>query len=381
MEPPTHSCQVLTTDLNRAFVKQWVLRHSTARPKKCLLLVGPSGVGKSILAELCLRESAYDIVTVAADTYKNKRLLDQALRDTLHIPLKQAVVVEDPQVLVADGGLQALVQFCKQGTRVPVVVVCCRTKRAKVQQLLAHADQVNFSALPCKTLAKHFNILPSQCCGGDLRQICVNKGVVVGSAKDANLDVQEAATSLLEGQPVHRGLRMYRVDRQALENITHANYCDVVKDMGTAALVARDLSDADTIRGEDMAADVAGIVGCVTPGNRIRLSPKTLKPDLLWTKASFRQTRLRNLASARSVFASSGTVLDHYSLPLVRQRMLQAALAGDYRSVQTWAPDASLQQLTNVMRMSLAKNDALVNRFRRSFKRQVGLLPGEAERF
>lgn len=368
---PEHSHQVFTRDGDRVFVKHWVSRHHKLRPSKCLLLVGPPGLGKSTLATLCLRESHYSLISVAADCYRNAKGLAHTLEDALRLPLKQAVLIEDPQVLAADGGLQVVIKFVKRGTRIPIILVCCKSKKAKIQQVVSHADLVYFEPMPQKKLMQHFNVTAARCFDGDLRQISQHKTQPWGEGPRVFLDLPDAATKLLGGETVKEGVGVCRIDRQALQNIIHANYTDVVTDCQTAAAVAHDLSDADalSLQGEGLHDDLAGIVGCVCPGQRIRQAPRQLRPDLLWTKFSLRQVRLRNLASSQHAFGACGTLLDVYTLPVVRDSMLQAADRGDHSKVLDWAPTASLQQLTTVMRMSLSKTETTVNKFRRAVKR------------
>lgn len=367
MHVPTQSQEVMVSDVNRLFVKQWISGYSKNKPSKCLLLLGPSGVGKSTLAELCLRESSYTIINVAGDTYRNKRTVERDVRDALRLPIKQAFVVEDPHVMVADGGLQSLLGL--RGTRIPVVIICAATKKCRIQQVLAHADKVIFNPLQPHVLAKRFGLSSDDCRGGDLRQICLRQaGGFTQSERDEALEIQEAGYCLLEGQPVTEGLRMYRVDCQALGSIVHANFTDLVKSIEVAADVAHDMSTADIMGGGEMADDLSGIVGTVTAGNRIRKRPTRPRPDLLWTKSAMRQTRLRGIVGSTNAFAEVHNTLDIWSLPVVRDAMLAAASAGDMEAVMKWAPNGTLPNITNVMRIGYTKNDAIINRFRRTMK-------------
>ena len=368
---PCQSCNVFVSEVNRVFVKQWIGGYRKARPNRCLLLIGPEGVGKSTLAELCLREAQYTIVHVAAETYRNKKSLEQALKDATRLPLKQAVLVEDPHMLVADGGLQVLAKFCKQASRIPVIIICAASKKGKMQQLTSCAEKVMFKPMAAKQVAHRFGAPADVCKGGDLRQVCTYlQSRLPWFQRDWTCDVQEAGFKLLEGQAVNDGLRMYRVDCQALGNIVHANFTDLVRDMRTAADVAHDLSTADVF-GADM-EDMAGIVGTVTAGNRIQTAPTKPRPDLLWTKSSLRQTRMRGLASSSAAFVNGGNTLDLWSATLIRDKMLHAAVQGQAHDVLAWAPDATLQQLTNVMRLGIdsSKNEAVINKFRRNMKKQ-----------
>lgn len=380
---PKSSHEVLTREGDRLYVKQWVTRHNKVRPARLLMLVGRPGLGKSTLVMLCLKESNYSVISVGADTYKNAKRLAQNIEDAVRLPLKQAVVVEDPQVMAADGGLQVLLRFVKRATRIPIIVVCCQSKKSKVQQLVSHADLVYFESMPTKKLMQHFGVTAAGCFDGDLRQISMHKVHPWGEAPQIRLDLQTAAKRLLEGLTVKEGVRVCSIDRQGLQNVIHANYTDVVKDCSTAASVACDLSDADllSVPSEDVPDELAGIVGCISPGHRIRKPPRQLRPDLLWTKSSLRQVRVRNLASSQHIFQASGTHLDVYTLPFVRDRMTEAAERGEFESVVDWAPTATLQQLTTVMHLSWSpRTKTIVNRFRRAVRHQPRFVTSRTEK-
>jgi len=369
----THSSQTCVSSVNRAFVKQWLAGYGKLRHKKCLLLVGPTGCGKSTLAWLCLKELCYSVVEVDASTYRNKKYLEQMLHDATRIPLKQAVLIEDPEALAADGGLQYLVQFCKRGTKLPVVVICGKNKKPRIQQLLPVAELVNFAAMSKSILSERFGVPPAWCVGGDLRQICIKKaGRLPQHDRDRHLDINEAASGLLNGQSVEHGLHLYRVDTQALGNIVHANYAQLVTDIHIAASVANDMSTADmlTDRSDELSMDIAGIIGTVQPGQRVSKCPSKLQPDIVWTKAAFQLARTRAVASAQHAFRAADTYLTIDSIPLVRNQMLELAQSSNWEGLRSWAPDASLQQLTAILRLGFGpKKDTIISRMRRALKK------------
>ena len=366
-----HSSQVLVSDTNRAFVTQWIQGYATARPPKALLLSGPSGCGKSTLAELCLRQCSYDLVRVDASTYVSKKKLEARLQDASRLFLKQAVLVEDPQRLAQDGGLQALAQFCRKASRIPVVVICGRDREPKVQAIVSTAERVVFRAMPAARLAEHFGVDVELCAGGDLRQICMAKADRLPSQADRHMELDEAACRLLQGQPVRQGLHLFRLDNQALGNIVHANYTHLTTGLAACAAVAEDLSVADVLSacGGDDLDDIAGIVGTVQPGHRIRRAPKKLQTDVVWTRSAHRLARLRVLSGCRPAFEAAGTMVTPDSLPLLQHRLLQLAAEGRWQDLRGWAPEANVLQLTGLLRIGFGKHEAAISRIRRALRR------------
>lgn len=375
MATPTHSSQVLVDEGNRAYVVQWIAKYKTVRPNKCLLLLGPCGCGKSTLAELSLAENVYSLVRVNASEYRSKQGLEQQLKDAERVPIKQAILVEDPQRLAPDGGLQVLATFCRKASRLPVVVVCEASKKPSIQSLMSAAEPVVFQPMSARKISQHFDVDLKATCNGDLRQVCLAKNSGFISERDRHVPVSEAAIELLQGVNVQSGLHLYRVDGQSLINIMHANYTKVSSTIAQCSDVSEDLSCADVLTDftSDMGTDIAGIVGTVQPGQRIRKAPSTLQTDVVWTRASSRLNRMRMLSASKHVFWAAGIELTAESIPLLQQHMLDLIGKEDWEGVRSLAPEATPQQLTSLMRLRLAKSDAVVSRMRRALKKLDGL--------
>ena len=364
---PAHSCEVLVSQVNRAFVKQWICSYAEKRPGKCLSLIGPCGCGKSTLTILCLREMFYTVVVIHAGNYRSRKTLELRLKDASRLPLKQAILVEDPEMLAGDGGLQVLNQFSKQASRIPVVVICNRAKKAKLQPLLVASEVVVFHAMTSSLLSKHFQVSPDLCGGGDIRQICLGRTSGFVSHRDYHVDIADAASAILEGCTVD-GKHLYRVDPQALCNIVHSNHTHLSKCIHTTSSVADDISTADLLVSNDIDADYSAIIGTVQPGQRLRKPVTKLQPDVVWTKFAFQLTRLRLFNSTKAIFKASGTSLTFDSLPLIRDYMVAAATANDWPAFDAWAPHATTQHLTSLLRTGFVKNDAVISRVRRHLK-------------
>lgn len=351
MLDPTHSSQVLVTQVNRATVSQWIRDFGIRRPNSVLLLIGPSGCGMSTLASLCLKEQSYDIVEVNAASYGNRKELKKLLQNCLHVPWKTAVFVEEPEFLSTDGGLIELAEFAKKRSRVPVVAVCNRNKRPKVESLVSGAIVVNFTYLPRAVLIRHFGDLPDNITNGDIRQIVIQLRSALRTQRDFHTDLTATASQLLSGRNLSEKF-LFSHETNALINLIHENFLHSAKDARIAAMAAHDISSADILNNGET-QDHAYVVGTVMPGWRLQAQPGPLRSDVVWTKQTHALARSRNLQSVKACFQAAGTVLDVYSLGAVREKLLQAGSSGCTDEVIKWAPDATIPQMLGVMRLGV----------------------------
>ena len=365
MREPRHSSEVLVSDVNRAFVTQWIRKYAADRPGKALVLMGPSGCGMSTLATLCFRENCMDVISISGASYRGCKKLRLALHEALMLPLKRVVLVEEPEALVSDGGLSELAQFVRKKSRIPVVAVCNKHRKPKIGPLLQAAEVVQFAYLSRLTLTRKFGELPACVNSGDMRQITISLLSGLKSERDYHMDVSEGAKSLLAGQRVQQAHCQFSVDGQTYVNLIHENYGSVSKDIHTAAAVADDISASDLLPEE-----AAYLTGAVLPGYRLRKIPATLRPDTVWTKQTFALTRWRDFRPAAEHFAGARNTVDIYSLPLIRQQLSELASKEEWEHFISWAPCASTQHFTTILRTGTGRqNTTLLSRVRRALKR------------
>lgn len=364
---------MLVSDVNRLFVTQWVRGFDQARPPKALTLVGPCGCGMSTLATLCLRESRYDIVELNASTYPGRAALRLLLRDVLSLPIRRAVLVEEPEAMVSDGGLAELAAFAKGAPQrrkaVPVVAVCNRHKKPKVGPLLQAAERVDFAYLARSVLERRLGCRVPPGARGDLRQLTSGGLLGLPSAPDSMTEVNEATTAVLEGRG---GRDAYPSDWPTVTNLVHQNYLGAGGDITAAARGAESLSAGDAMAGGD--EEQAFLAGPVACGAAVRACPRTLAADKVWTNYATALSRGRGLQAAKPWFEAAGTVVDVHSMQAVRRAVLRGAAAEEWAGVAAWIhPSAGADEvvpiLMGVLRLGPPSDRTAHSRIRRAFKR------------
>lgn len=366
MAPPQHSREVLVSDLNRVTVKRWIQQFAAERPPKALVLIGPSGCGMSTLATLCCKELCRDVVRVDGSGYAGRKALKDLLTSVLQSPIRRAVVIEDPEGMVTDGGLAEVVAFVRRKTRIPVLVVCNKHRQPKIATLLQAAEVVPFRYQSRAALVQHFGDFP-KACQGDLRQIELSRTAFQASERDFHSDIGETLATVMLGEKVEQA-HLFASDGQALVNLMHEHYCDVARDAQSMARVAADLSCAASLSAGG--AEEAGfLTGSVTPGLELRKAPTRKRKDTVWSKESYVRSRMRGLARVRHGFSVAGTELDEDSGPVVRQRLLMLAQENRWEDLAAWAPDLNTDDLMGLLRLGFKPQESLLGRIRRSLKK------------
>lgn len=135
------------------WLSKWI---DGARP---LLLVGPSGVGKTTLVKLLALKFDYDLVEMNASDTRNKIDLERLI-----LPLFNNKSVSGRKVLLfldeVDGisgredlgGLEYLIKIMKEST-IPVIMAANTQDNAKIKQLSKVCKTVKFSPVPPRILA------------------------------------------------------------------------------------------------------------------------------------------------------------------------------------------------------------------------------------
>jgi replication factor C large subunit len=135
------------------WLSKWI---DGARP---LLLVGPSGVGKTTLVKLLALKFDYDLIEMNASDTRNKGDLERLI-----VPLFNNKSVSGRKMLLfldeVDGisgredlgGLEYLIKIMKEST-IPVIMAANTQDNAKIKQLSKVCKTVKFSPVPPRILA------------------------------------------------------------------------------------------------------------------------------------------------------------------------------------------------------------------------------------
>ena len=149
--------QMIGNEDARLAVMKWLSRWiNGSRP---LLLVGPSGVGKTTLVNVLARKFNYDLIELNASDTRNREDLE-----TLIIPMfNNTSVFGRTMLLFLDevdgisgredaGGIESLVKIMKEPT-IPVIMAANTQDNTKIKQLAKVCKIIKFNPIPLRELA------------------------------------------------------------------------------------------------------------------------------------------------------------------------------------------------------------------------------------
>jgi replication factor C large subunit len=149
--------QMIGNEDARLAVMKWLSRWiNGSRP---LLLVGPSGVGKTTLVKVLARKYNYDLIEMNASDTRNREDLE-----TLIMPMFNNTSVSGRTMLLFldevdgisgredAGGIESLVKMMKEPT-IPVIMAANTQDNTKIKQLAKVCKIIKFNPIPPRELA------------------------------------------------------------------------------------------------------------------------------------------------------------------------------------------------------------------------------------
>jgi replication factor C large subunit len=211
--------QMIGNEDARLDVMKWLSKWiDGTRP---LMLVGPSGVGKTTLVKLLADKFDYDLVEMNASDTRNKEDLEKLIlpvfNNTSVSGRKMLLFLDEVDGISGRedlGGLDYLVKIMKEPT-IPVIMAANTQDSAKIKQLSKASKTVKFSPIPPRILAmfleyvlnSHDKVLGMaeknsliECSRGDVRALLNNaQAMIVGYNVPADSVVEIDIATALNG--------------------------------------------------------------------------------------------------------------------------------------------------------------------------------------
>lgn len=333
---PRRLCDVVTTDMTVLCINKWIreFEHGTPGRRRFLMLSGPVGAGKTLMATLALEEAGYELPwTFSCASIRNKKEVEKFFDD---IPSRgarrQAVLVEEVDC-IEKGVLDVLRHEADLRSTWPFVMVCEKHAYGKAMDAAAECQVVPVKRPPRPRLIDWtFSIMTREgisqerreaealvdACRGDVRQVLKtldlnrnrrSKELVV-SRRDADCDAIECVMRLLctdtgSQQCVVTNLQMAGMDVAIVNSMIAENYLDVaaagarkrqggaVDDMAAVAEAADGFSIGDIVETVILSTqrweltDVWSVSAALYPARLVRAnSTHPIRFTKMWSKLS-----------------------------------------------------------------------------------------------
>ena len=398
---PTRSADVLCADdTARDRVREYVRRFRARDPdvRKMLLIGGPSGVGKSLLATLVLEEAGYRVrVATSASTKKDiADLLEQTTAAVLFDDL-EAIMDAIPGVgndlTTHANPLKGQRRATKKDKEVcaaehwPALVIatCKHPDYGKIVDVAKRCEVVRMPRPPRSALIAYLKRIAPVAGGVDLGKIVdvsrrdVRQAIIAlerggaFSAKDEDVDAigAVAAMMMMRGgktpPSVSTTLRAAQMDAGVVPPMIFENYLDVaalrgpVEDVEAAAIAADSMSVADGVENAMYAngrfdlTDVYLTHAAVAPAMAVRTaSSGAVRFGNMWSKTSnmhVKRAVLRSIRDRTPGLWNVSSAVDAYAYVSVLRAAYEKRLKGPIRDLAAVVDDPDV--LVDVCRFGM----------------------------
>lgn len=139
-------------------ITNWLLNW-TPTQKKCALLSGNCGIGKTLLTELALQ--TYNVHRVETDNDRNKQHMEDVVKpftqNTKNVfNKKNALVVEDIDFDFDVGFISCLVE-CVKNTKIPIICVCNNRYDTNIKPIISHCIDIKMSRPSSMDVCRFFH--------------------------------------------------------------------------------------------------------------------------------------------------------------------------------------------------------------------------------
>ena len=129
------------------WINQWT-NNEKSKSKKCLLISGNSGIGKTLSIELILKSLKYNIIELSADEERDKEYITKNIRPILQntktiFGQKNALVVNDLDCLSDHGFISALIDCIKE-TKIPILCTCNDRYNQAFKTFATYCEDIKF---------------------------------------------------------------------------------------------------------------------------------------------------------------------------------------------------------------------------------------------
>jgi len=146
---PTDYNGIIGNKKNIDTIVQWINDFNNSKnTKKCLLISGNSGIGKTLSIELILKNLKYNIVDLNSDDERDKEYIKTKIKPMLQVVKtvfgkKNALVVNDLDCLSDHGFISSLIDCIKE-TKIPIICTCNDRYNQSFKTFATYCEDVKF---------------------------------------------------------------------------------------------------------------------------------------------------------------------------------------------------------------------------------------------
>jgi len=158
---PTDINSIVGNKININNIHQWITNWTPLNKKKCLLISGNSGIGKTLSIELILKSLNYNIVELNSDDERDKEYIKTSIKPILQVSKtvfgkKNALIVNDLDCLSDHGFISALIDCIKE-TKIPIICTCNDRYNQAFKTFATYCEDIKFRNPSTNDIYKFIN--------------------------------------------------------------------------------------------------------------------------------------------------------------------------------------------------------------------------------
>ena len=158
---PTDINSIVGNKININNIHQWITNWTPLNKKKCLLISGNSGIGKTLSIEVILKSLNYNIVELNSDDERDKEYIKTSIKPILQVfktvfGKKNALVVNDLDCLSDHGFISALIDCIKE-TKIPIICTCNDRYNQAFKTFATYCEDIKFKNPNTNDIYKFIN--------------------------------------------------------------------------------------------------------------------------------------------------------------------------------------------------------------------------------
>ena len=145
---PTNINGIIGNKINITNIVRWINEWTPQNKKKCLLISGNSGIGKTLSIELILKSLNYNIVELNSDDERDKEYIKHNIKPILQVTKtvfgkKNALVINDLDCLSDHGFISALIECIKE-TKIHIICTCNDRYNQTFKTFATYCEDIKF---------------------------------------------------------------------------------------------------------------------------------------------------------------------------------------------------------------------------------------------
>jgi len=179
---------------------QWLLNWSQNVEKKCLLISGNCGIGKSLLVELILKKHDYNIIELGIDENRDKTSIQDKLKLIIQNKYtfnnqQNALVISDIDSFSEHGFIATLLE-CIKITCIPIIFICNNRYDSNIKPILNYCFDIKMTTPEYKDVYNFIcEIIKNE-------KIKINESVVHELYETSNGDIRFMLNTLQFGNKI-----------------------------------------------------------------------------------------------------------------------------------------------------------------------------------